>query len=236
MDSATAAALDAIDRQFYRTVGPEFSASRSRLHAGIREAFEGLDGPRTVLDAGCGDGRVGLAWAAGDLAIPWSAGCRYLGMDRSRELLNARAPWPAGLEAIEADLAGSWPEGPFDVVCTFSAIHHVPGRKARREVLARIAGALAPGGTWIVSVWQFLHRERYRRRIVDWAEAGVDPAALEPGDLLLDWRRGPRALRYVHHYSPDELAEDCAIAGLIPERRWTADEGLGLYLRGRPAT
>ena len=55
---------------------------------------------------------------------------------------------------------------------------------------------------------------------------------LEPGDYLLDWRRGTRALRYVHHYDPAELVADCRVAGLVIERQWTGDEGLGLYVTG----
>ena len=35
MDSATASALDAINREFYEVVAPEFSASRTRLNRGI---------------------------------------------------------------------------------------------------------------------------------------------------------------------------------------------------------
>jgi SAM-dependent methyltransferase len=234
MDSATVAALDAINCEFYEAVAPEFSASRNRINPGISEGFEGLEGVESVLDAGCGDGRVGLAWVAGDLPLPWSTGCRYVGLERSRALLAARAPWPSALEAVEGDLlAGSWPEGPFDVVCCFATLHHLPGRAARRQVLRRIGEALSPGGTWVVSVWQFLHLDRYRKRIADWAEVRLDPGRLEPGDLLLDWRRGPRALRYVHHYEPSELIEDCEAAGLALDRQWSADEGLGLYVRGR---
>jgi SAM-dependent methyltransferase len=231
MDSATAAVLEAINREFYETVAVEFSGSRSRLNRGIVEAWEGLR-PRRVLDLACGDGRVGLAWAGGRLPAPWLPGCEYVGLDRSAALLRARAPWPEGLHPVEGSLAGAWPEGPFDLICCFAALHHVPGRQARRELLSRIAGALESGGTWTVSVWQFLHLERFRRRVVDWSEAGVDPDRLEPGDLLLDWRRGPRALRYVHHHDPACLAADCEDAGLKITRRWTSDGGLGLYLRG----
>ena len=32
---------------------------------------------------------------------------------------------------------------------------------------------------------------------------------------------------------PDELIEDCEAAGLPVERQWAADDGLGLYVRGR---
>jgi hypothetical protein len=30
---------------------------------------------------------------------------------------------------------------------------------------------------------------------------------VDVGDYLLDWRRGGRGLRYVHHFNEDELAE-----------------------------
>lgn len=228
------AALDAITREFYEVVGSEFSASRSRINPGIRAGFEGLDEIRSMLDVGCGDGRVGLAWVAGELPLPWSKECRYVGFERSRALLAARAPWPDSAEAVEGDLLeGLWPPGPFDLICCFATLHHVASRNARRQVLARIGEALGPEGTWVISVWQFLHLERYRRRIVDWAEVGLDGARFDPGDLLLDWRRGTRALRYVHHYDPAELIGDCEAAGLVIERQWAADEGLGLYVRGR---
>jgi len=233
MDSATAAALDRITRDFYRTVAPEFSASRERLNEGIVRAFTGLPSPSSVLDLGCGDGRVGLAWAAGQLPVAWSAGCRYVGVDQSGALLGARAPWPRGLEPVEGDLAGPWPKGPFDVVCCFAALHHVAGRRFRRELMERIGRTVAPGGTWAISVWRFLHLERYRARLVEWERVGVDPAALEPGDVLLDWRRGPAALRYVHHYDRVELEEDLEGAGLGPAEIWAGDGGLGLYARGR---
>jgi SAM-dependent methyltransferase len=190
MDSATALRLTEINREFYRRVAPEFSRSRQRLNPGILRAFTEIPAGRGLLDVGCGDGRVGLAWAAGELGLPWTPGCRYIGLDQSAGLLAARAPWPEGLTAFEADLGGpTWPGGEFDVVCCFAVLHHIPDRRARIEALRRVAGSLGPGGHWVVSVWQFLHLERFRRRILQWAEAGIEPGQVDDGDLLLDWRR-----------------------------------------------
>jgi len=239
MDSATALRLTHINREFYRRVAPEFSHSRKRLNQGIARAFAGIPHCQHLLDVGCGDGRVGLAWSAGELSLPWTAECRYLGLDQSAELLNVRAPWPDGLTSLQADLSGPrWPDGEFDVVCCFAALHHIPGRTARIEILRRIAGSLAPQGRWIVSVWQFLHLERFRHRILDWSEVAIEPFQVDEGDVLLDWRRGPRAIRYVHHYDRDELAADCLEAGLDTEENWSSDgedERLGLYFSGRLA-
>ncbi len=55
---------------------------------------------------------------------------------------------------------------------------------------------------------------------------------MDPGDYLLDWRRGGEGLRYVHHFSPEELAELAAETGFrVLETFWSDGEGgnLGLY-------
>lgn len=237
MDPATAARLQELDRRFYEQVGPAFSRSRARLNPGIVRGLRGLGSCGTLLDVGCGDGRVGLAWRAGELPIAWAEGSRYVGVDRSAALLGARAPWPEGLVAVRADLGvDPWPEGPFDVVCCLAVLHHVPGRAARRALLERIAGSLGPGGSWLISVWQVLHQDRFRRRLVPWSEVGIDPGTVDPGDVLLDWRLGRRAIRYVHHYDAAELAADCAAAGLGEGDAFRSDGrtgDLGLYRRGR---
>ncbi|RKZ05904.1 hypothetical protein DRQ32_11830 [bacterium] len=251
MDSATAARLSEINRDFYRQVAAEFSRSRSRLNPGILRSFRSVR-PGSLLDAGCGDGRVGLAWAAGQLDAPFDSGASYVGLDQSADLLVARQPWPQGLRPLQGDLLDSdaWPADRFAMVCCFATLHHIPDRQARVGLLREIAGHLQPGGPgrpgescepgessshWVVSVWQIMHLERFRQRIVSWEEAGVDPDSVGAGDLLLDWRRGERALRYVHQYELDELRADCAEAGLVVSEDWRSDgEGgdLGLYVSG----
>ena len=58
--------------------------------------------------------------------------------------------------------------------------------------------------------WRFYEYARFRARIVPWPE---DLAGrVEPGDHLLDWRRGERALRYCHHVDEAEQAELVAAA------------------------
>ncbi len=63
------------------------------------------------------------------------------------------------------------------------------------------------------SNWQFLNSPRLRKRIQPWTRAGLTADQVDPGDYLLDWRRGGEGLRYVHHFSPEELAELAAETG-----------------------
>lgn len=229
MDAATEQQLLRLNREFYARVADDFSRSRRSLQPGIRRVLDDLPARSTVLDLGCGDGRVGHELLArGVLA-------RYVGIDQSHELLGQLGS--AGeLELVQADLlADVWPvaEGAFDTAFCFSVLHHLPGAPARRRVLGRMRTALRPGGRWAVSVWQVLHRERFRRRLRAWSELGLTAAHVEEGDVLLDWSRG--ALRYVHHFGEEELRSLCESVGLRVEESFRSDgdsADLGLYLRG----
>ena len=57
----------------------------------------------------------------------------------------------------------------------------------------------------MLSTWNFLESDKWRDRICGWEEIGLESGDVEPGDTLLDWRRGGRGLRYVHHFTSDEL-------------------------------
>ncbi len=85
----------------------------------------------------------------------------------------------------------------------------------------------------MISVWQFLQSPRLRRKIVLWEQVGLKQAAMDPGDYLLDWRRGGHGLRYVHHFETDELNTLCVHAGFHVDDIFYSDGEngtLGLYM------
>jgi hypothetical protein len=53
-----------------------------------------------------------------------------------------------------------------------------------------------------------------RRKIVDWSEASIAEEMLEPGDYLLDWKRGGRGLRYCHLVDEAEVERLAAESGI----------------------
>jgi hypothetical protein len=65
---------------------------------------------------------------------------------------------------------------------------------------------LPPDGHFILSNWQFLNSPRLRRRVQEWSAAGLTELDVDQNDYLLDWRSGGTGLRYVHHFSENELA------------------------------
>ena len=143
----------------------------------------------------------------------------------------------------EADLADpAWnalPEAPFDRIFAFATLHHLPGDALRRRVVQAVHDLLAEDGRAVISVWNFLASERLQARVVPWDAIELREQDVEPGDHLMDWRRGGYGLRYVHHFSPEELADLARRCGFAVEETFHSDgEGgkLGLYQVWAPAS
>lgn len=248
MNTATAARLVELNREFYTRFGDSFSATRHRIQPGVRRALDMLKGDEDILDLGCGNGEL-----ARELAKRGHRGA-YLGVDFSLPLLReaesppARTSQPEGFSArfVEADLtqlsvfsnqlsvfsdqlsfADYW-----SVITAFAVLHHIPSYEIRISILKTVRSLLKPDGKFIHSNWQFLNSEKLKARIQPWEAAAVDGSAVDAGDYLLDWRSGGKGLRYVHHFSEEELSELAEQSGFrVSETFYSDGENgrLGLY-------
>lgn len=224
MDDAVAQRLVELNRAFYQEFAGEYARSRRVLQPGIPRAVQALGLFDRILDLGCGDGRLRRAL---DRTV------RYLGLDLSPALMEEAAAGPAEFREVDLTQRG-WSSGigRFDAVVSFSALHHIPGRTRRQAFLREMRGCLTDGGRAAVSVWQFRHRDRFARKERPWDELGLGPTSVEPGDVLMDWRRGGEGLRYVHHYAESELVMDCVASGFMVRELYRSDgdsDDLGLY-------
>jgi 2-polyprenyl-3-methyl-5-hydroxy-6-metoxy-1,4-benzoquinol methylase len=139
---------------------------------------------------------------------------QYVGLDSSVGFLEEARDRIGGnphFDFFFQDLASpgwndSLPLDSYDTVLAFAILHHLPGTLLRRQVIERIRTMLAPQGHFTHSEWQFLNSPRLRSRLQSWQAIGLDEADVEPGDYLMDWREGGTGLRYVHHFSLEELA------------------------------
>jgi SAM-dependent methyltransferase len=235
MKTSTARRLVQLNHDFYARFAGEFAASRSALPDGILHALDALAGCRSLLDVGCGDGRVArvLARRRGPRRVE-----RYRGVDQSAELLrrliDASPPLPPDYRAVLADITRpGWSRQPalgrrrFEAAVCFASLFHVPGPRRRLRLLREVRALLAADGRAAVSVWRLLHVPRLRRKVVPWREVGIAPAEVERGDLLVDWRRGGRGLRYVHHFEAGELEDLCRRAGFAIVDDYLSDGATG---------
>jgi tRNA (uracil-5-)-methyltransferase TRM9 len=225
MKPEIAAHLIKLNRHFYTEFAAPFSATRQRLQPGVTALLEKIPVQANLLDLGCGNGKLARALdARGHQGF-------YVGLDLSSVLLeDARHNLSPGLEAEfhQANLAEpGWEQvlshRIFDVTLCLAVLHHLPGTECRRQLLGDIYRILAPGGLLMLSVWQFLQNERLRARIQPWEYAGLQVEDVDPGDYLLDWRRGGHGLRYVHHFDQAELQELADGSGFAIQTSFKSD-------------
>ena len=222
-----------LNQRFYRQFGQAYAEKRAFYQPGMARLLDRVPPEATVLDVGCGHGRVISMLAEGGFRG------RYIGLDASPVLLDiarARAQavtFPVRLlvrDLARPDWAADLPQA--HVVLCFSVLHHLPGRDLRVQVWRNLAARLRPGGWLAVSVWNLLRSPRRKARVRPWTEAGLHPHDVDPGDLLMDWRHRGHGLRYIHQYTLPELEAEARQAGLRLREAFLDDgenRRLGLY-------
>lgn len=219
MNDTTIHRLNTINQEFYRLTAASFDQTRGQPWPGWVRLLPYLKTPLSILDVGCGNGRLGRF-----LADHLSTNLSYYGIDSNPDLLDrARltlADLAARLEQRDI-ITESLPAGAFDLVALFGVLHHIPGSAQRRGLMHSLAARVAPGGIMAFAAWRFYEYERFRERIVPW------PADIqvETHDYLLDWRRDVRALRYCHYVDDAEHADLITAAGLPEIMTYRADGG-----------
>lgn len=245
MNNRTVDQLVTINRQFYQSCAQSFSQTRQRVQPGVRRILDDFITPLQeirLLDVGCGNADLLPALAESQFRG------EYVGVDFSTDLMSenrfespffssrfferdlTQPDWSAGLDC-----------GQFDQIFCFAALHHIPSHQVRLDLLRQVRSLLKPDGVFAFSVWQFQRSIRLAKRIQTWSVTDVDEGELDAGDFLLDWRAAGQdraALRYVHVYSEEELANLAAECGFKCVEQFTSDGKEGnlsdyqVWLRG----
>jgi 2-polyprenyl-3-methyl-5-hydroxy-6-metoxy-1,4-benzoquinol methylase len=225
MNPNTASKINALNLQFYQSFADDFSETRLRLQPGVVKLMERLLESSRILDLGCGNGRLAQA-----LLLKGFSGS-YLGLDFSPNLLDEalrNIPPDTSVRFSTQDLNQSpWDipptVSPFDAIVCFAVMHHIPGNKARQRFCRTLRGYLSSQGSYFLSNWQFLKSDRFQDRIIPWEKVGLSEDEVDEGDYLIDWRRGGSGIRYVHHFSENELIELADLCGFRVRETFFSD-------------
>jgi len=113
-----------------------------RLQDETARATRGLEVAR-ILELGIGTGETARRVLAEHPAA------RLVGVDSSEAML-AEVPATFGAELRVADLADALPTGPFDLVVSALAVHHLEAA-GKADLFRRVAAVLRPGGTFVLA-------------------------------------------------------------------------------------
>lgn len=135
-----------------------------------------------VCDIGCWDGDAFLSYA------PHSA--RLMGLDRNVEAV--RAACVAGIEAVVADVEGSWPmdDGVVDLVTSNQVIEHVDDTD---HFVREVMRVLRPGGAALISTENLASWHNVAALVCGWQPfslANVSTVRASLGNPLSNLRHG----------------------------------------------
>lgn len=225
-----------LNRGFYQSFAGAFSETRRRLQPGVVNVLDMLTMEESILDLGCGNGEL-----AAELVRRGYSG-NYLGIDFSPKMLEiARGKVSSpnyafhDIDLTQFEKLTAQREilsSPFNLIFAFAMLHHIPSEPQRLALTREIHALLVSQGRFELSNWNFMASERMRARVVPWEEVGLGEVDVDEGDYLLDWRREGRGLRYVHHFSEDELGQLAERSGFrVVGTSYSDGEGgrLGIY-------
>jgi tRNA (cmo5U34)-methyltransferase len=116
-------------------------AGYDEFQAAVADATRSVDA-RDILELGIGTGETARRILA---AHP---DARLVGIDESEEML-AVARRDLAIEARVSRLEAELPEGPFDLVVSALAVHHLDGA-GKRDLFSRVHAVLRPGGFFVL--------------------------------------------------------------------------------------
>lgn len=234
MDAHLVKRLLDLNREFYSRFAGEFSESRASERVNLEPLLPYLGDGLRLLDVGCGNGRLAERLDRAGYKLD------YVGVDVTPELVARAQARGSQLHHVRAQFraadvtAPGWGEHsaedtPFDLAVALAVLHHIPGLELRRRVLSEIRAELKPGSTLVLSNWQFTRNERLKKKIVPWSTLGIAESEVEPGDALIDWKRGGVGYRYCHLLAEDEVNRLAAETGWNVLRQFLADGNLNLF-------
>jgi len=113
-----------------------------RLQDFVAQVTSGLD-VRSILDLGVGTG------VTAQRVLTEHPDARLVGVDESSAMLEHSSRALPAADLLTARLEDPLPQGPFDLVVSVLAVHHLEG-PAKADLFRRVANVVVPGGRFVI--------------------------------------------------------------------------------------
>jgi tRNA (uracil-5-)-methyltransferase TRM9 len=191
----------------YSEAAEEFSVTRKKyLWPELLRLTEGVKDGDSILDVGCGNGRLTLAFK--DRKVD------YTGIDASSKLIEI-ADREHGSDMSHFFIGDILSLGDisvlnnktFDYVFSVAVLHHIPSMELRIGALKQLKEKLKENGTLIITVWNLWVQDRYASLIIKFGtQRLIGKNDFDFGDIIIPgFGTNKDSKRYYHAFIKKEL-------------------------------
>ncbi len=197
-------AILAQTHKIYNQIASDFSSTRSRSWPGFNFIQDYVKDGISVLDLGCGNGRMAELFKNYRL--------QYLGLDDSEQLIRLAQERYADCRHLQFQVKNILEPGladsQYDLVLLIAVLHHIPTHELRLKVLHQIYTSLKPGSYLIVSTWNLFQLKYFTQYALSWfnVKHKLKYRAWSYQDFFVPWKMtGDVKVRYAHAFTKPEL-------------------------------
>ncbi len=183
-------------RQDYNLIAEDFSKSRWNIWAELNFFRDYVKDGDSVLDAGCGNGRL--------IGLLKDKNINYLGVDISEKLIEiAKRKYPQNEFLVADNLNLPFPDNNFDKVFFIAVLHTIPSRELRKKALMELKRVLKPKGILILTVWDMWREDTFLLLLKYSFLKLTGKSKLDFKDAFVPW--ADKTKRYHHFFTKKEL-------------------------------
>lgn len=206
-------------KQDYNLLAENFSRTR-QFTWDIEILSQYVSNGDTVLDLGCGNGRL--------IKVLKKYKIKYFGLDISEKLIEiAKKQYPKYKFEVGDILSLPYSDNFFDKVFAIRIFHHIPSEDFRLQALKEIKRVLKPKGLLILTVWN-VWGSKYKINLLRVLKYSilkiVRKSKLDFKDAFIPWWKvGEEVKRYFHFFTKGELKKIVQKGGFWVEKIWTSN-------------
>ena len=186
-----------LNKETYDKIATLFAQTRKYLWDDLKPLKKYTKDNDTVLDLGCGTGRLYHLFAD-------FQGIKYVGVDQSAgQLAVAQEEFPKNTYVEAEMMTLPFEDNEFDIIYCIATFHHLPDEESRIQSLEEMKRVLKPGGHIIMTNWnlnsqsaqKMVEKNKFKRSAQDVLVPWLSPE----GEVLGE--------RFYYAFDADELKD-----------------------------